>query len=317
MNTFGHSFRLTTFGESHGTALGGVIDGCPAGVVIDDGFIASELLRRREGDSPSSLTTPRKEPDTTEWLSGIYEGRTLGTPIAFAIRNQNCQPEDYEALRDCFRPGHADYTWQQRYGCRDHRGGGRASGRETAARVVGGAVAKLWLATQGVSIHSLRQGFEVKCIIEGVPAGIGNPVFDRLNARLAYAMLSIPSASSFEMGENPGDWKRAAGDYPDQWIAGGEGATLTATNHCGGVQGGISNGMPIVFHTGFHPPVTNPDGMVCRMADGSLKAVVPHGRHDQDHGTRLPVIVESMAALVLADFLCLRVKRIDELKIEN
>ena len=116
MNTFGHSFRLTTFGESHGTALGGVIDGCPAGVVIDDGFIASELLRRREGDSPSSLTTPRKEPDTTEWLSGIYEGRTLGTPIAFAIRNQNCQPEDYEALRDCFRPGHADYTWHNATG---------------------------------------------------------------------------------------------------------------------------------------------------------------------------------------------------------
>jgi chorismate synthase len=317
MNTFGNTFRLTTFGESHGTAMGGIIDGCPAGVVIDQDFINTELLRRRDGDTISSLTTARKEPDQIEWLSGIMEGKTLGTPIAFLVRNQDFRSEDYNDLQDSFRPGHADYTWFQRYGRRDHRGGGRASGRETVSRVIGGAIAKLWLATQGVTIHSLRQGFDVKCIIEEVPGGIGNPVFDRLNARLSYAMQPIPSASSFEMGENPGDWKRAAGDYPDQWIAGGEGATLTATNHCGGVQGGISNGMPIVFHTGFHPPVTNPDGMVCRMADGSLKAVVPHGRHDQDHGTRLPVIVESMAALVLADFLCLRVKRIDELKIEN
>lgn len=310
MNTFGHSFRLTTFGESHGTAVGGVIDGCPAGVVIEEDFIAKELCRRRDGDSPSTLTTNRKEPDLIEWLSGIYEGKTLGTPIAFMVRNRDCRPEDYEALRDCFRPGHGDYTWQQRYGCRDYRGGGRASGRETVARVIGGAIAKLWLSTQGVTVNSLRQGFEVKCIIEGVPAGVGNPVFDRLNARLAYAMLSIPSASAFAMGESPDDWRLPAESYPDQWIAEGSGTTLTATNHCGGVQGGISNGMPIVFHTGFHPPVTDPDGMVCRKADGTLKRVSPHGRHDKDHSSRLPVIVESMAALTVADFLC-------ELKMNN
>ena len=310
MNTFGHSFRLTTFGESHGTAVGGVIDGCPAGVVIEEDFIAKELCRRRDGDSPSTLTTNRKEPDLIEWLSGIYEGKTLGTPIAFMVRNRDCRPEDYEALRDCFRPGHGDYTWQQRYGCRDYRGGGRASGRETVARVIGGAIAKLWLSTQGVTVNSLRQGFEVKCIIEGVPAGVGNPVFDRLNARLAYAMLSIPSASAFAMGESPDDWRLPAESYPDQWIAEGSGSTLTATNHCGGVQGGISNGMPIVFHTGFHPPVTDPDGMVCRKADGTLKRVSPHGRHDRDHSSRLPVIVESMAALTVADFLC-------ELKMNN
>lgn len=317
MNTFGNTFRLTTFGESHGTAMGGIIDGCPAGVVIDQDFINTELLRRRDGDTISPLTTARKEPDQIEWLSGIMEGKTLGTPIAFLVRNQDFRAEDYNDLQDCFRPGHADYTWFQRYGRRDHRGGGRASGRETVSRVIGGAIAKLWLATQGVTIHSLRQGFEVKCTIEGVKAGVGNPVFDRLNARLAYAMLSIPSASSFVMGETPDDWRLPAGIYPDQWIDGGSGHTLTSTNHCGGVQGGISNGMPIVFHTGFHPPVTNPDGMVCRMADGILKTVSPHGRHDQDHSPRLPVIVESMAALVLADLLCLRVKRIDELKIEN
>ena len=310
MNTFGHSFRLTTFGESHGTAVGGVIDGCPAGVVIEEGFIAKELCRRRDGDSPSTLTTNRKEPDLIEWLSGIYEGKTLGTPIAFMVRNRDCRPEDYEALRDCFRPGHGDYTWQQRYGCRDYRGGGRASGRETAARVIGGAIAKLWLASQGISVNSLRQGFEVNCIIEGVPAGVGNPVFDRLNARLAYAMLSIPSASAFAMGERPDDWRLPAESYPDQWIAEGSSSTLTATNHCGGVQGGISNGMPIVFHTGFHPPVTDPDGMICRKADGTLKKVCPHGRHDKDHSSRLPVIVESMAALTVADFLC-------ELKMNN
>ena len=310
MNSYGHSFRLTTFGESHGTAVGGVIDGCPAGVVIEEDFIAKELCRRRDGDSPSTLTTNRKEPDLIEWLSGIYEGKTLGTPIAFMVRNRDCRPEDYEALRDCFRPGHGDYTWQQRYGCRDYRGGGRASGRETAARVIGGAIAKLWLSTQGVTVNSLRQGFEVKCIIEGVPAGVGNPVFDRLNARLAYAMLSIPSASAFAMGESPDDWRLPAESYPDQWIAEGSGSTLTATNHCGGVQGGISNGMPIVFHTGFHPPVTDPDGMICRKADGTLKRVSPHGRHDRDHSSRLPVIVESMAALTVADFLC-------ELKMNN
>ena len=310
MNSYGHSFRLTTFGESHGTAVGGVIDGCPAGVVIEEDFIAKELCRRRDGDSPSTLTTNRKEPDLIEWLSGIYEGKTLGTPIAFMVQNRDCRPEDYEALRDCFRPGHGDYTWQQRYGCRDYRGGGRASGRETVARVIGGAIAKLWLSTHGVTVNSFRQGFEVKCIIEGVPAGVGNPVFDRLNARLAYAMLSIPSASAFAMGESPDDWRLPAESYPDQWIAEGSGSTLTATNHCGGVQGGISNGMPIVFHTGFHPPVTDPDGMVCRKADGTLKRVSPHGRHDRDHSSRLPVIVESMAALTVADFLC-------ELKMNN
>lgn len=303
MNTFGHSFRLTTFGESHGAAIGGVIDGYPAGVKIDFDFIKKELCRRRDGDTASSLTTERKEPDLPEWISGILEGETLGTPIAFIVRNLDCRPDDYKALQDCFRPGHADYTWQQRYGRRDWRGGGRASGRETVARVVGGALAKQWLATQGIAISSQWQGYEIKCTIAGVPAGIGSPVFDRLNARLAYAMLSIPSASAFAMGENADDWRLPARSNPDQWIAGGSGSTLTSTNHCGGVQGGISNGMPVVFHVGFHPPATNPDGMVCRKEDGTLEFISPHGRHDRDHSTRLPVIVESMAALTVADLL--------------
>ena len=303
MNTFGNRFRLTTFGESHGTAVGGVVDGCPAGLPIDNAFVNEELRRRRDGDTPSKETTQRKEPDHVEWLSGIYEGKTLGTPIAFALRNSDFHPEDYESLRHCFRPGHADYTYSMRYGHRDYRGGGRASGRETAARVVGGAIAKLWLKEQGVSFHTVTKGYTVACTVRGVPAGTGNPVFDRIDARLAYAMISIPSASAFAMGQDAGDWQLPSDQYPDQWIDRGEGETLTATNHCGGVQGGISNGMPIVFHVGFHPTVTRPEGMICRREDGSLTSVAPGGRHDKSHIPRLPVIVENMAALTVADLM--------------
>jgi len=205
VNTFGTVFRLTTFGESHGTAVGGIVDGCPAGVAIDTTFIGSELRRRREGDSPAPLTTTRHEPDPIEWLSGILDGRTLGTPIAFAIANRDCRPEDYSVLQHCCRPGHADYTYEQKYGLRDHRGGGRASGRETVARVVGGAIAKMWLKERHITISSRRNGFLVSCIVTGLPAGVGNPVFDRLNARLAYAALSIPSAQSFATGQEPDD----------------------------------------------------------------------------------------------------------------
>lgn len=303
MNTFGNTFRLTTFGESHGNAVGGIVDGCPAGMVVEKSFVDQELQRRRNGDTPSPLTTARKETDEVEWLSGIYQGLTLGTPIAFLIKNNDCRPEDYETLRHCCRPGHADYTYGEKYGHRDHRGGGRASGRETVARVVGGAIAKQWLGTQGIAIHSSRREYTITCTILGLPAGVGEPIFDRLNARIAYAVLSIPSASAFAVGGEPNDWQLPPSQYPDQWNDHGTGATLTATNHCGGIQGGISNGMPVVFHVGFHPPVTQPLGMTCRQADGSLKPVAPHGRHDSNHAARLPVIVESMAALAIADLL--------------
>lgn len=303
MNTFGTIFRLTTFGESHGAALGGIVDGCPAGLVIDRTLIAADLRRRREGDDPSPLTTRRQEPDEVEWLSGLLDGKTLGTPIAFAIHNRDQRPADYEALRDCYRPGHADYTYMQKYGIRDYRGGGRASGRETAARVVGGAIAKMWLKEQNVTLSARHNGRLVTCTISGLPAGVGSPVFDRLNARIAYAVLSIPSAQSFATGQEPGDWQLPADQYPDQWTPHGTGANLTLTNHCGGIQGGISNGMPVVFHVGFHPPVTRPQGMTCRKADGTLVSVSPGGRHDADHSSRLPVIVESMAALAVADSL--------------
>ncbi|MBO4599263.1 MAG: chorismate synthase [Bacteroidales bacterium] len=302
MNSFGNQFRLTTFGESHGVAVGGIIDGCPAGIAIDNNLIANELRRRREGDGINSdeLTT-RRETDRVEWLSGLLDGTTLGTPIAFVIRNDDCRPEDYEALRNCFRPGHADYTYMEKYGIRDHRGGGRASGRETVARVVAGAVAKQVLCAKGITFSSLHRDHEVCCIIHGLPAGVGNPIFDRLNARLAYAMLSIPSAMAFAMGDKPDAFRLSSKDFPDQWTPHGEGENLTATNHCGGVQGGISNGMPIIFHVGFHLPVTQPDGMMCRGRDGELCWVDHKGRHDVCHISRLPVIVEAMAAITILD----------------
>ncbi len=306
MNSIGSTFRLTTFGESHGPAVGGVLDGCPAGVVLDLDLIQEELRRRREGDVPSDRTTARREADAVEWLSGLYQGRTLGTPIAFMVRNQDCRSEDYAALQDCCRPGHADYTYQTKYGYRDHRGGGRASGRETVARVIAGAIAKQLLAAKGITFSTTTADHKITCTILGLPAGVGDPVFDRLNARLGFAMLSIPSAMSFAVGDPDGSWQLSRQEFPDQWNEGGAGAGLTQTNHCGGIQGGISNGMPVVFHVGFHPPVTQPDGMVCRQQDGRLEPVAPHGRHDTDHISRLPVIVEAMAALTLADLIPLR-----------
>lgn len=301
MNTFGTHFRLTTFGESHGPAIGGVIDGCPAGVVLDTEFIDRELTRRRMGDQPSALTTQRREPDAIEWLSGIYQGRTTGTPLAYLVRNTDCRSEDYDQLRDCCRPGHADYTYQEKYGHRDHRGGGRASGRETVVRVIAGAIAKQLLSAQDISFCATPFGGYIRCIINGLPAGVGNPIFHRLNAMLSYAMFSIPSCSAFVMGDTNNSWQLP--DFADAWHPHGTGSTLTTTNHCGGIQGGISNGMPVIFHVGFHRPVTNPNGMICRQSDGSLIEVQPHGRHDSDHTHRLPVIVESMAALVIADLL--------------
>ena len=262
--------------------------------MLDTELVDKELARRR-GDSPD--TTSRKEADEVEWLSGLYEGRTLGTPLAFLVRNRDCHPEDYEALRDVFRPGHADYTYQMRYGIRDHRGGGRASGRETVARVVAGAIAKQVLSQRNIRITSTIDGMCVRCTVEGVPAGVGEPVFDRLNARLAYAMMSIPSAIAFTMGTGLPE------GFPDAWNEGGVGSTLTVTNHCGGVQGGISNGMPVVFSVGFHPPVTQPEGMLCRDMEGNIRNVAPGGRHDKSHIIRLPVIVEAMAAITLLDML--------------
>lgn len=314
-NTFGTRFKLTTYGESHGLAIGGVVDGCPAGLVIDNDLLVDEMSRRHVG----SGATTRQEPDNVVILSGIYQGRTLGTPIAFEIRNQEADSSDYDELRDLFRPGHADYTYAMRYGYRDHRGGGRASGRETAARVVGGAIAKMLLREKGINIEAkvLSLGVDaehdstggiIECTITGHPAGIGNPIFGKLNAQLAAAMMSIPSAIGFEMGAGFAAAMMKGSEYRDEWchtetpIDNPTNNHLTMTNHCGGIQGGISNGMPIVFRTAFHPVVTIDRPTECLDSKGNIRTWNPRGRHDRCHLHRTVVVVEAMAALTIADF---------------
>ena len=300
MNTFGTRFRMTTYGESHGLAVGAIIDGCPAGIRLDLEAIDRDLARRRSG-------APRQEADEVEWLSGLLDGVTLGTPIAFAIRNRNTRPEDYDALRHAFRPGHADYTYRQKYGLRDHRGGGRASARETAARVVAGAVAKQLLAPVeilaeveqlGPELENDTRGGTVRCRITGLPAGVGEPLFGKLNARLAAAMMSIPSAIGFEMGIGFQAAAMTGSQYIDRWNPDG----TTRTNHCGGVQGGISNGMPVEFRVAFHPVPTLPQPVECLTDDGRLETLSINGRHDRCHVLRTPVIVEAMAALTLMNY---------------
>ena len=329
-NTFGEHFSLTTFGESHGISVGGVIDGCPAGLKINFAMIDAELARRR-GDGVEG-TTERKELDHIEWQSGIMDGVTLGTPIAFLVRNSDSRSEDYDNLREWQRAGHADYTYQEKYGIRDHRGGGRASARESVARVIAGAIAKQLLEQKGIHISSdtvvadLKStttdnqtiGGKVRCNIYGVKPGVGEPVFNKLNARLAYALMSIPSAVSFEMGIGKEACEMTGVDYADRWnevdVADFKSATtdelkqssnqaITRTNHCGGVQGGISNGMPIVFTVGFHPVVTQIPLTQCRNGVGEVQMIEIKGRHDRCHVPRAAVIVEAMAALTLIDFM--------------
>lgn len=303
MNTFGTLFRLTSFGESHGPAIGGVIDGMPAGVVVDMDLLRREMARRRPGQS--ALTTARQEADEVELLSGVFEGRTTGAPIGFLVRNGNQHSADYDSLRDLFRPSHADYTYYNKYGIRDHRGGGRASARETVARVVAGTIAKQLLSPIIICAEvdelgdGQTRGGIIKCRIEGVQAGIGEPVFGKLNASLAAAMMSIPSAIGFEMGAGFAAAKMSGEEYIDRWHEDG----TTVTNHCGGVQGGISNGMPIEFRVAFHPVVTLPEPVDCLTEDGRLETVDVGGRHDRCHVLRTPVIVESMAALCLINYI--------------
>lgn len=299
MNTYGNKFRLTTYGESHGLAVGGIIDGCPAGLAVDFDAIKTELQRRSDG-------APRQEADEVEWLSGIKDGQTLGTPIAFTIRNRDPRPSDYAVLEHLYRPGHADYTYQARYGVRDHRGGGRASARETVARVVAGTIAKQVIAPVSIHAEVDRLGPEgdtrggiVSCCIKGLKSGVGNPIFGKLSALLAQAMMSIPSAIGFEMGAGFAAAEMKGSEYIDRWNADG----TTQTNHCGGVQGGISNGMPVEFRVAFHPVVTLPSEVECLSDEGDLVPTTIGGRHDNCQVMRAPVIVEAMAALTLADLL--------------
>ena len=308
MNTFGNKFRLTTYGESHGLAVGGIIDGCPSRIAIDMEAIHRDLVRRRQG-------ALRQEEDEIEWLSGLKDGITMGTPIAFTIRNKNTRSEDYDQLADCYRPGHADYTYEQKYGLRDHRGGGRASARETVARVVAGAIAKQVIAPVEIHAEATLTGPEdvndthggvVSCRITSLPAGIGEPIFNKLNARLAFAMMSIPSAIGFEMGAGFAAAEMKGSEYIDRWNGGlnaSNNQAITKTNHCGGIQGGISNGMPVEFRVAFHPVVTLPQPVECLTADGEMRTLRVNGRHDRCQVPRDAVVVEAMAAMTIADLI--------------
>ncbi|MDB4292502.1 chorismate synthase [Maribacter sp.] len=342
-NTFGTLFKLTTFGESHGVAIGGVLDGCPSGIEIDLDAIQKELDRRKPGQS--AIVTQRKEPDTVEFFSGIFEGKTTGTPIGFAIRNTNQKSHDYSHIKDSYRPSHADYTYDQKYGFRDYRGGGRSSARETASRVVAGAIAKQFLshitinayvsqvgeltmqkkyteldfsltesnavrcphpetaARMEALIKEVRKegdtiGGVISCVIQNVPIGLGEPVFDKLHAELGKAMLSINAVKGFEYGSGFEGVKMKGSAHNDQFNPDGS----TKTNHSGGVQGGISNGMDIYFSVAFKPVATVIQGYETIDKDGNMVQTQGKGRHDPCVVPRAVPIVEAMAALVLADY---------------
>ncbi|MCM1348738.1 MAG: chorismate synthase [Firmicutes bacterium] len=350
MNKFGEVFRLTTFGESHGPALGGVIDGIPSGVKLDLNRVQQELDRRRPGQSP--ITSQRSESDRVEFLSGIFEGVTTGTPIGFIIPNSNQRPADYEEMRHKWRPSHADMTYAMKYGVRDHRGGGRASARETAARVVGGAVARQVLEMMsGVSIHAYTSkigpeqtnlpytllnldatytnavrcpdaeaaarmeryvervkssgdtvGGIVKGVVSGVPAGLGQPVFDKLQSRLAAAMLSIPAAKGFDYGLGFDECCSLGSELIDVFTA-ADGHVSTATNHSGGIQGGISNGADIYFRVAFKPVATLLREVPTITDSGEPTILHAKGRHDPCVVPRAVPVVEAMAAMVFLDAL--------------
>lgn len=345
MNTFGRNLTLTTFGESHGPAIGGVIDGFPANVAIDLDAVQHELDRRRPGQS--RITTARAEADCVKILSGMFEGRTLGTPIGFIIENTDQHSSDYEEMRHTFRPSHADFTYQAKYGIRDFRGGGRASARETATRVVGGAFCKQWLATRGVTISAwtsqvgpikMRQasvdpesnavrcpdseaaekmitlieqvkaegdtiGGVISCRITGVPAGIGEPLFDRLNSRLGAAMLSIPAVKGVEFGMGFDGCQCRGSEMIDEFQTLPDGSVRTRTNHSGGIQGGISNGMDIDLRVGFKPVATLLREVRTITDCGDETILKARGRHDPCVLPRAVPVVEAMAAMVIADFL--------------
>ncbi|MDR2501021.1 MAG: chorismate synthase [Treponema sp.] len=365
-NSFGVLFRVTTFGESHGPAVGCIVDGCPAGLSLGEEAIDRELRRRRPGGGgPQSA---RREEDKAELLSGVFEGKTLGTPIAIMARNQDQRSDDYEELRDIYRPGHADWTWEAKYGIRDHRGGGRSSGRETLGRVAGGAVAKTLLAGFGIRIQGWtaaaagvaaplpgEAGFDldaaeqnplrmphreiaeqalakvealraqgdsaggiVACSVHGLPPGLGEPVFGKLDALLAAAMLSIGAAKGVEFGAGFAAAAAAGSQQNDRtlrWSAGSGGDALPLppgtpalryeTNRAGGMLGGIATGMPLAFRVAFKPTPSIAQSQQCADRRGLVREFAVPGRHDGCVCPRAVPVVEAMTALVLADLLLL------------
>lgn len=347
-NIFGNLFRITTWGESHGPALGVVIDGCPAGMKISEKEIQKELDRRKPGQS--GITTSRQEEDHLEILSGVFEGMTTGTPISLMIGNKDQINRDYGKLVDTYRPSHADYTYDAKYGLRDYRGGGRGSARETASRVAAGAIAKKILKTGArvevlayvKQVHEINSkinpdsvtagqiesnpvrcpdqaaakkmikliekvksggdsvGGIIECVIRNVPAGLGSPVFEKMEARLAQAMLSIPACRGFEIGSGFGAAKMKGSEHNDPLLMKGK-KVITATNNAGGVVGGITNGMEIVFRVAFKPTATIFKKQKTVTANGKPTELQMSGRHDPCVVPRAVPIVEAMAALVLAD----------------
>jgi chorismate synthase len=348
-NTFGQLFRVTTFGESHGGGVGVVVDGCPPSIEISEAEIQRELDRRRPGQS--KLTTQRKEEDRCELLSGVFDGRTLGTPIAILVRNKDARPEDYSEIARKFRPSHADYTYEAKYGIRNWQGGGRASARETIGRVAAGAIAKktlfalyahFELVAYVTQIHEVTAkidrstvkmndveknivrcpdtaaakkmislveqirdagdsvGGVIECVARGIPPGLGEPVFDKLEADLAKAMLSIPAAKAFEIGSGLAATEMRGSQHNDAFET-RAGRIRTVTNNSGGVQGGISNGEDIYFRVAFKPPATIALEQKTVTTSNEQTELTARGRHDPCVLPRAVPIVEAMAALVLCD----------------
>lgn len=342
-NSYGTLFKITTFGESHGEALGGIIDGCPPNISIDFDAIQNEMERRKPGQS--AIVTQRKEADEVQFLSGIFEGKTTGTPIGFIIPNQNQKSDDYTHIKDSYRPSHADYVYEKKYGIRDYRGGGRSSARETASRVVAGAIAKQVLPNIKINafvssvgdifidkpyqaldfiktetnavrcpdeataakmedyIKEIRKqgdtvGGTITCVIQNVPFGFGEPVFDKLHAELGKAMLSINAVKGFEYGSGFCGAKMKGSEHNDLHLPDG----TTKTNLSGGIQGGISNGMDIYFRVAFKPVATLMQKQEALDNQGNITEMQGKGRHDPCVVPRAVPIVEAMAAIVLADF---------------
>ena len=347
-NTFGNLFKLTSFGESHGYMIGGIIEGCPAGLEINKDLIQKDLDRRKPGQS--KVTSSRREDDKVQLLSGVFEGKSTGTPIGFLIPNINSKSKDYSNIKDIFRPSHADYTYEAKYGLRDYRGGGRSSARETACRVVAGSIAKQFLNNYGIKISAYVSGIgnvfadeknidlnkdydsnivrcpdtdtsirminlitelkskgntvggQIKCVISGVEAGLGEPVFDKLHADLGKAMLSINAVKGFEYGSGFEGSKMTGSEHNDEFIV-ENGNISTKTNNSGGIQGGISNGEDIYFKVAFKPVATIISKQNSIDKEKNNVEFSVNGRHDPCVVPRAVPIVESMAAIVLADHL--------------
>ena len=348
MNTIGTLFRLTSFGESHGAAIGGVVDGMPAGIEVDMSFIQNELARRKPGQS--NLTTSRQEEDEVELLSGIFEGKTTGCPIGFLVRNTNQHSEDYENMRNVFRPSHADFTYEQKYGIRDYRGGGRSSARETISRVVAGAFAKLALRQLGINIQAFTQqvgdivlpgsyldydlarieenavrcpdekvarkmeelilkvkgdgdtvGGVIACVIKGCPVGLGDPVYDKLQAKMGAAMLSINAVKGFEYGLGFAGASGRGSEQNDVFEPDGKGGIRIRSNNSGGIQGGISNGQDIYFRVAFKPVATLLKEQETVDCQGNATRLTARGRHDACVLPRAVPVVEAMAAITILD----------------